>query len=77
VHASFRPDAELGILRTLLRHRAALIAHRAPPILHRQRALTLMNIQLSEVLTDITGVTGQAIRRAIVQGARDPLALAQ
>jgi transposase len=77
LHASFRPDAEMCILRTLLRHRAALIEHRAPHILHMQKALKLMNIQLSEVLTDITGVTGQAILRAIVHGERDPLKLAQ
>lgn len=77
LHASFRPDAEMRILRTLLRHRAELIEHRAPHILHMQKALKLMNIQLSEVLTDITGVTGQAILRAIVHGERDPLKLAQ
>lgn len=74
---SFRPDAEMRILRTLLRHRAEFIERRAPHILHMQKALTLMNIQLSEVLTDITGVTGQAILRAIVHGERDPLTLAQ
>jgi transposase len=76
-HASFRPEAEMCRLRTLLRHRAALIEHRAPHILHIQQALTLMNIQLSEGLTEITGVTGQASLRAIVQGERDPLTLAQ
>jgi transposase len=42
-----------------------------------QQALKLMNIQLSEVLSDITGVTGQAILRAIVAGERDPVKLAQ
>jgi transposase len=67
----------MGIWRTRLRHRAALIEHRAPHLLHLHKALTLMNIQLSEGLTEITGVTGQAILRAIVQGARDPLKLAQ
>jgi transposase len=67
----------MRIWRTLLRHRAGLIEHRAPHLLPLQKALKLMNIQLSEVLTDITGVTGQAILRAIVQGERDPLKLAQ
>jgi hypothetical protein len=62
--------------RTRLRHRAGLIEPRAPPILHLQKALTLVNIQLSEVLTDITGGTGQAVLRAIVQGERAPLTLA-
>jgi transposase len=77
LHASFRPEAERCILRTLLRHRAGLIEHRAPHILHLQQALKLMNIQLSEVLTAITGVTGQTTLRAIVHGERDPLKLAQ
>lgn len=36
-----------------------------------------MNIQLSEVLSDITGTTGQAIVRAIVAGEHDPVKLAQ
>lgn len=74
--ASFRPDAELCALRTLLRHRAQLIQHRAPHILHMQKALQQMNIQLHHVLSDITGVTGQQILRAIVAGERDPKALA-
>jgi transposase len=76
-HASFRPEAERCLLRTLLRPRAALLEHRAPPILPLQKALKRRNIQRSEVLTDMTGVTGQAILRAIVQGERDPLKLAQ
>lgn len=42
-----------------------------------QQALKQMNIQLSEVLSDITGLTGQAIVRAIVAGERDPAKLAQ
>jgi transposase len=77
LQASFRPDAEMCVLRTLLRHRAMLSQHRAPHILHLQKTLKLMNMQLSEVLTDITGVTGQAILRAIVAGERDPVKLAQ
>ena len=77
LQASFRPDAEIRSLRVLARHRAELIRHRAPHILHMQQALKQMNIQLSEVLSDITGVTGQAIVRAIVAGERDPARLAQ
>lgn len=70
--ASFRPDVAIGAFRTLVRSRAELIPHRAPHILHMQQALTQMNLQLSVVLRDITGVTGQAIIRAIVAGERDP-----
>src|SRR5262249_30839753 len=74
--ASFRPDADLVALRTFLRHRAQLIEHRAPHVLHMQKALLQMNIQLSQVLSDVTGVTGQRIIRAIVAGERDPRTLA-
>ena len=55
---SFRPDDEMCVLRSLLRHRAQLIEHRSPHILHMQKALKLMNIQLPEVLTDLTGSPG-------------------
>jgi transposase len=74
--ASFRPAADLVALRTLLRHRAQLLEHRAPHVLHMQQALLHMNIQLSQALSDVTGVTGQQIIRAIVAGERDPHTLA-
>jgi transposase len=70
LEGSFRPDDEMCVLRSLLRHRAQLIEHRSPHILHMQKALKLMNIQLPEVLSDVTGVTGMAILRAIVAGER-------
>jgi len=77
LRASFRPDAEMITLRSYLRHRAALIEHRSPHILHMQKALQQMNLQLPLVLSDIMGETGQLIIRAIVAGERDPLKLAQ
>ncbi len=76
LHGSFRPDAEILALRTLVRYRAEVIQHRAPHILHMQKALLLMNLHLSVVLRDITGVTGQAIMRAMVAGERDAARLA-
>jgi transposase len=76
LESSFRPEADLVALRTLLRHRAQLIEHRAPHIQHIQKALLQMNIQLSQVLSDVTGATGQAIIRAIIAGERDPHKLA-
>jgi transposase len=75
--ASFRPDAEMVTLRAYLRHRAELIERRAPHILHMQKALLQMNLQLTQVLTDITGTTGLAIIRTILTGERNPLKLAQ
>lgn len=77
LRASFRPDAEICALRTLVRYRAELIQHRSPHALHMQHALKVMNLQLSEVLTDVLGTTGMAILRAIAAGERDPMVLAQ
>jgi len=76
LESSFRPQADLVALRTLLRHRAQLLEHRAPHILHMQKAMLQMNVQLSQALSDITGETGMAIMRAIVAGERDPQKLA-
>jgi transposase len=76
LNASFRPDAEMRTLRTYLRHRQQLIEHRAPHILHMQKAMQHMNLQLHHVLSDITGVTGMDILRAIVVGERNPKILA-
>jgi transposase len=73
---SFRPQADLIALRTMLRHRSQLLEHRAPHILHMQKALLQMNVQLSQALSDMLGVSGQAMLRAIVRGERDPQKLA-
>jgi transposase len=63
-------------LRSLLRHRRSLVDHRSPHVLHMQKALLQMNIQLSQAVSDVTGVTGQAIIRAILGGERDQQELA-
>ena len=76
LESSFRPQAELVALRSLLRHRAQLLEHRAPHIQHMQKALLQMNVQLSQALSDVTGETGLAIIRAIVAGERDAHKLA-
>jgi transposase len=74
---SFRPEGEMCALRAYMRHRADLIEHRAAHIQHMQKALHQMNVRLSPTVTDITGVTGMAILRAILAGERNPLVLAQ
>lgn len=74
---SFRPEGEMCALRAYLRHRASLVEHRAAHIQHMQKALLQMNVQLTQVLSDITGETGLAIIRAIVAGERDATTLAQ
>ena len=76
LEGSFRPQADLVSLRSLLRHRAQLMEHRAPHILHMQKELLQMNVQLSQALSDVMGETGRAIIRAIVAGERSPKLLA-
>jgi transposase len=77
LNGSFRPDGEMCALRGYWRHRTSLLEHRAAHIQHMQKALLQMNVQLTQVLSDITGETGLAIMRQIVAGDRDPVALAQ
>jgi transposase len=76
LEGSFRPQGELVALRTLLRHRSQLVEHRSPHIQHMQKALLQMNVQLSQAVTDVTGMTGLKIIRAILAGERDPQTLA-
>ena len=74
---SFRPEAEMYAVRAYLRHRATLLEYRVAHIQHMQQALHQMNVPLTHVLTDITGITGLAIIRAIVAGEQDPVHLAR
>jgi transposase len=76
LRGSFRPPDGVARLRALLRHRERLVDYAASHIQHMQKALMLMNVQLHHVVTDITGVTGMKIIRAIVDGVRDPVVLA-
>jgi transposase len=73
---SFQPSDEIRIARTLWRHRGNLVAEAGSAIQRMQKALIEMNIQLSNVLSDLSGVSGQAIIGAILEGERDPWALA-
>jgi transposase len=74
---SCRPEAEMCAVRAYWRHRAALLEYRAAHMQPMQKALHQMNVQLTQVLTDITGATGLAMIRAIVAGERDPVHLAR
>jgi transposase len=74
---SFRPDEEFVVMRTYWRQRQQLVEDAARSIQHMQKALTQMNLQLANVISDISGTTGQAILSAILSGERDPLKLAK
>jgi len=74
--ASFRPSEQVVAIRSLVRHREMLVQYRSAHIQHMQKALTQMNLRLTNVLSDITGVTGLKIIRAIVAGEHNPKVLA-
>jgi transposase len=74
--SSFRPPETICQLRSLVRHRDSLLQMAAKHIQHMQKSLDQMNLHLHHVISDITGVTGLRIIRAIVAGERDPRALA-
>ncbi|UCE51860.1 MAG: IS110 family transposase [Desulfobacterales bacterium] len=73
---AFRPDKQIQVLRSYWRHRSVLVEACSTQIHLMQKALEQMNIQLHKVITDITGVTGMKIIRAIVAGERDAVKLA-
>lgn len=73
---SFRPDDQMCVLRSYWRHRANLVRYASQHIQHMQKALTEMNLHLHKVLSNVTGVTGMNIIRAIIAGERDPERLA-
>src|SRR5882724_2341460 len=73
---SFRPVQEIRTMRTYWRQRNDLVQSAGRHIQRIQKTLTQMNIQLANVLSDVSGVTGQAIIKAILEGERDPHKLA-
>jgi transposase len=77
LRAAWRPSAEVCVLRAVARQRETLITEQASWVQRMQKALVQMNIQLTEVITDVMGQTGQAIIRDIVAGERDPKTLAR
>jgi transposase len=74
---SFRPPQEIRTMRTYWRQRNDLVQSAGRHILRIQKALTQMNLQLANVLTDVSGATGQAIIKAILAGEHDPHKLAE
>jgi len=73
---SFRPTAEIRVLRAYWRQRDQHVKTAAQCIQRIQKALTQMNLQLANVISDLSGKTGLQILRAIVGGERDPERLA-
>lgn len=73
---SFRPSQQIRTMRTYWRQRKDLVGSAGRHIQRIQKTLTQMNIQMANMLSDVSGVTGQAIIHAILAGERDPQKLA-
>ena len=77
LRAAWRPAGDVCVVRAVARQREVLLTEQASWVQRMQKALVQMNIQLTEVLADVMGMTGQAIIRDIVAGERDPRVLAR
>lgn len=77
LRAVWRPSAEVCVLRAVARQRETLLVEQASWVQRMHKALVQMNIQLTEVLSDVMGQISQAIVRDIVAGVRDPRQLAR
>jgi len=76
LRAAFRPPRERLKLRTYVRHRATIVKNKQQALLRIEKGLQLMNVKLSTAVSEIGGVSGMDIIRAIVKGERDPVKLA-
>jgi len=76
LNGSFRPDQQIRKLRTYQRLQDSLVVNSAQAIHHMQKALFEMNVQLSNVISDLSGESGLRILEAIIAGERDPEQLA-
>jgi len=73
---SFRLAETMEGVRTIWRLRDRHVKQAGRSVQHMQKALTKMNVQLANVISDLRGVSGQAIIAAILKGERDPYKLA-
>lgn len=73
---SFRPGPGICRIRAVLRERGNLDREQGRVVQRMQKCLDQMNVQVHRAVSDLTGKTGMAIVRAIVDGERDPRRLA-
>lgn len=74
---SFRPREDVCMLRTLVRDKGNLVAESGDWVRRMQKSLDQMNVRVHRAVSDVDGVTGMAILRAIAKGERDPRQLAK
>ncbi len=77
LRASFVPPRPQRELRDLTRYRSSLAADRARLVNRIQKTLEDTNIKLASVASDITGHSGRAILKAMLEGEQNPQKLAE
>jgi transposase len=75
--ASFRPAKEMRPLRSFIRHRRCLVQTAADYMRRLQKLLDIMNVRIHKAVSDLGGLTGMRILRALVAGEQDPVVLAR
>jgi transposase len=77
LRGSFRPSDDICRLRSIVRERNTMVGQRSDWVRRMQKSLDQMNVCVHHAVSDITGITGMSIIRAIVNGERDPFVLAE
>jgi len=77
LRSCFQVPDTIRSIRTIWRLRQRWASEAARSIQQLQKALTLMNVQLANSISDLSGQTGMAILQAIVDGERNPWVLAK
>jgi transposase len=75
LRSGFVPNEAIRRLQDYLRLRSDHIRSAATHEQHMQKALERMNIKLHDTISDLTGVSGLKVVRAILEGERNPVAL--
>ncbi len=75
LRSGFVPPQHIRRLQDYLRLRTDHIGMAASHEQHMQKALERMNVKLHDVISDLTGVSGLKLVRAILGGERNPVAL--
>jgi len=75
IRASFVPPTAIQDMRTLMRTRKQLVRERAQHVQRLQKTLEDANIKIASVVSDITGTSGRAMLRALIEGETDPARL--
>lgn len=72
LRSGFVPNAQIRQLQDYMRLREDHIRMAASHVQHMQKAMERMNVKLHDVISDVTGVSGMKVIRAIVAGQREP-----